>query len=60
MIPKKSKEKHEAETQIGFGVEEDVFHRTANGKFVNLKTGEVRKESDFSTIKTFQKITLIK
>ena len=58
MIPVKSKQKQDIELPDNFRAEEHVFHRTTGGEFLNIKTGEVRKESDFNPGQTFQKITL--
>ena len=41
-----------------FGVKELVWHRTANGDFINLISGEVKKADDFPvTNGTWQTIT---
>lgn len=34
--------------EVGFGVTETVWHKTTDGKFVNLQTNEVRSRSDFT------------
>jgi hypothetical protein len=58
MIPRKSKQKKSSDPSPSFGVEESVLHTTADGKFVNLQTGDVIDKMPPRNQETWLKTTL--